>query len=165
MKMTSLYGAGDLPALTKQYRRWAVVAAAVALAGVGICIALCCRVTPSNAQWMELRCVAVFAAAGWVDIYLGAFRLGALRHEREHTERILGLNRETVTGQVTLGKKEQRIAKSITVRLVTVQEQDRTRRLWIDSSRAAPLRQALSGGDTLTLETAGGYVTAVEVRP
>ena len=165
MKLLPLYSADDLPALTKKYRLWAAAAAAVALAGVGLCVAFCCQVTPRNANLMELRCVLTFAAAGWVDIYLGAFRLGALRHQREHAARILALPRATVRGSVTLDKKDRRIPHSITVRAVTVREGETLHRLWVDSYRLAPLQQALAAGDVLTLETAGGYVTAVEERP
>ena len=163
MKLLPLYSADDLPALKQKYRLWAAAAAAVALAGVGLCVAFCCQVTPRNANLMELRCVLTFAAAGWVDIYLAAFRLGALRHQQEHTARILALPRTMVAGSVTLDKKDRRIPRSITVRAVTVRQGEEVHRLWVDSTRLAPLQRALAAGDTLTLETAGGYVTAVEV--
>ena len=163
MKLLPLYSADDLPALKKKYRLWAAAAAAVALAGVGLCVAFCCQVTPRNANLMELRCVLTFAAAGWVDIYLAAFRLGALRHQQEHTKRILALPRTAVAGTVTLDKKDRRIPHSITVRAVTVRQGEHVHRLWVDSDRLAPLQRALAAGDVLTLETAGGYVTAVEV--
>ena len=48
---------------------------------------------------------------------------------------------------------------------LTVRQGEEVHRLWVDSTRLAPLRQALAAGDTLTVETAGGYVTAVEEAP
>ena len=162
--MKQLYRPED-PGILK--RKHDVAAAAVwTIAAVALiaCVLFCVFTNTANAERMELLSVAVFAAAGWVVIYLSTFVVAALRHEREHTERMLAAEKTTLTARVRMEKGTVRIHRSISVRRLSATEGGKTRRLYVDERRARELERALGGEEKLCqLDAAGGYVTAFRV--
>ena len=159
-----LYRPEGPDALRRSRRAWTAAVCVIAAAALAVCVSFCLRVDASNAGRMEAYAVAVSAAAGWVCIYLLAFRVAALRREEAHERRMLQGERETVRGRVTLAARETQIRRSIAVRNVTVGGGERPLHLLAAARRCDPLERALDGGAAeMELDVVGGYVAAFRV--
>lgn len=159
-----LYRPEDPDALNRKRRAWTAAVCALAAAALVVCVSFCLRAGAANAARMEAYAAAVSSVAGWVVIYLLAFRVAALRREEEHARRMLQGQRETVRGRASLAARETQIPRSIAVRSVTVEGGERTLHLLAAARRCAALERALNGGAAeLELDVVGGYVAAFRV--
>lgn len=159
-----LYRPEDVGTLKRKHDASLAAMWGIAAAALAACVLFCVFTNTANAARMELLAVAVFAVAGWVVIYLSTFTVAALKHEREHTARMLAGERTALRGQTSLAKETVRIRKSISVRRLTVVSGGEVRRLYVDACRARELDRALGGVEKLCeLDVVGGYVAAFVV--
>ena len=162
---TELYHPEDPENLKRRHDAWRTAVWLIAAAALVACVLFCVFTNTANADRMELWAVAVFAAAGWVVIYLSTFTVAALAHEGDHARRMLAAEKTVIRGRVKMERETVRIHKSIYVRRLTVTERDRTRHLYVDACRATALERVLGGEERICeLDVAGGYVTAFVVH-
>lgn len=161
---TELYRREDPGDLKKKYVAWLAVVWVIAAAALAACVLFCVFTDTANAGRMEGCAIAVFTAAGWVDIYLATFVVASLARERAHAERMLEGERKTIQGRTNLAPETIRIRKSISVRRVTVVTGEEKRQLYVDAARSDAMERALGGGEKLCqLDLVGGYVAAFVV--
>jgi len=163
-KKVELYRPEDVGALKRKHDASLAAVWMIAAGALAACVLFCVFTNTASAARMELLAVAVFAVAGWVVIYLATFTVAALRHEGEHTARMLAGERSAIRGRTSLARETVRIKRSIAVRSVTVVSGSEKRRLYVDACRARELERALGGGEKLCeLDVVGGYVAAFVV--
>ncbi len=158
-KVTELYG-GDIHArLERRMKRWRLVLCILAAAGLGACLVLIALTGTLNAQRMELRCVAVSTAVGWVVLYGWMFVVTPARRELAHAAMLRREERQRLEGTVTVTDEGFKIRKSVAVRRVEVRSGEETHRLLVCESRAKDLAAACPAA----VYACHGYVAAYEV--
>lgn len=133
----------------------------LALAGLGVCVALCIGVNTENSYRRMLWTIITSTVTGWIVIYIYVFGYRAAKREIAHGEHLQGEERKLLSGPVTFSPKARRIRSSIRVRDVFVQTPEGERTALINAARVKELERA---GNPLRLWTAHGYVTAYEVN-
>ena len=160
-KMTPLYSPEDCSRLDRKIQATRAVCCCLAAAALIACVTLCVLTDSANAGRNELACIAIWVLAGWVVLYLRRFTLKEARDERQHAEMLHSGDKETLRGRVTVTKERMRIVNSIRFTLVSVENEQGTRRLRVCTSREKKLRAA---GDTLTLYVVNGYVAGYDCK-
>lgn len=155
-----LYGRQDVERLEKKTKRAGRAAALIAAATLLICVLLCCLTDLDNAAVMEKAAVAVSVLGGWIVIYLHNFPVKELRAECRHAEMLLGDERETIEGVLTLSKQRMRIRGSIRFYDLRLQDGEESRHGKVIASRAGVLRA--EEGKRLRLYLVNGYTAAWE---
>lgn len=154
-KMTPVYSPEDLRRLEKKRRNTTLFCWLLGLAALGTCVALCALTRTANAERMELACIVIWTAAGWLILYLRRFVVTEAGYERQHAEMLRQGEAETICGRVTVTGERLRIIRSIRITSVLVENESGTRRLKLCTSRENKLKAA---GDRLTLHVVNGYI-------
>ncbi len=154
---TELYSADDVRRLEKRIKTLRLSLILSAAAVLAVCVILCCRTNTANAERMEYTVIAVTAAAGWILLYLRRFALLESRWELGHAKMLRESEIEILRGTVTVSPEKLRIRNSIRFRHVTVETEEKTRRVNVIETKAGPLQKA---GKELELFVANGYVAA-----
>lgn len=155
-----LYSRQELKRLDIKRKCAARAAVMIAAATLAVCVLLCCLTDTANAAVMEKAAVAVSALGGWIVIYLVNHPVRELRWELGHAEMLLGGERETIEGVLTLSKQRMRIRGSIRFYDLRLQDGEETRRGKVIASRAGVLRA--EEGKRLRLYLVNGYAAAWE---
>ena len=158
--MTPLYGPEDIRRLEQKRTISAVLCWLLGLGGLTVCVTLCALTNTGNARRMELLCIAAWALAGWVLLYLRRFVLRESRLELQHAHMLLQGEAETLRGRVRVTKERLRIIHSIRITIVELENESGKRRLKVCSSREKKLKAA---GDELTLWLVNGYIAGYSV--
>lgn len=153
-----LYSPRDIARLKRKNNIEKVVVWLIAAAVLAVCVLLCVNTTTANAVRMEYSTIAVFTVAGWVDLYLLRFAVAYGRHEIQHAEMLRAGEREELRGVLAVTKERLRIRNSVSIRIVTLEQDGQARRLKVIESRVRQLER-LAGRET-ALYVANGYVAA-----
>ena len=154
---TELYSADDVRRLEKKIKTLRLSLILSAAAVLAVCIVLCFRTNTANAERMEYMVIAITVAAGWILLYLRRFALLESRYELGHAKMLRESETEIFQGAVTVSVEKLRIRNSIRFRHVTVETEEKTRRVSVIETKAGTLQKA---GKELELSVANGYVAA-----
>lgn len=157
--MIELFSREETGRLERRKTAGVCLAAAAAVLGLAVCVAICRMTTTANAARMEPLLIGAGVLGGWLAI--GFWTLVAVDAKREagHAEMILSGERAAVPGTVRVARERLRIRNSISIRKVTVGDGKTTRTLNVDERKAKALGAA---GENITLYAVNGYVAAYE---
>ena len=134
---------------------------ALALTGMVICIVLCCLVNTANESAMRIAVTAVSTAFGWAVILVWALGYAPAKATYTHMEGVLGGERETFSGALSLEEGNWHIPKSIWIRKVNLTDAGgNEQKLSILSEKAKELPPE---GTEVRVETVRKYILTVEV--
>lgn len=136
-----------------------ILAIAVFVTAITVCIILCGQVNTANAQTLLLIIIALSALSGWASMLLFYFSYAPAKAQAIHMQGILAGEAECAEGILTLHKDSFRIPKSITVRKATLQTAEGP----LSLSVSAALARQLPAGVPLRVETVRRFITAYEV--
>ncbi len=156
-----LYTAEEAAAIRARAGRLKARMIGLGLAGVVVCVILCCLVNTANENAIRLAVTAVSAAAGWAVILLWAAGYAPAKANHTHMEGVLGQPRETFEGVLSVEKGALQIPKSIRIRRVTLTDPEgNARALSVLAEKAGELPPE---GARVRAETVRKYILAVEV--
>ena len=139
-----------------QARTWVWALAGLTLA---LCVLFCFLTNTANASRMEIATLITSCVGGWLVIYGRTFGVQEARHEREHAAYLIGEERTSVRGKLTVTKERLRIRGSIRIRILLLEDGKKTQRLKVNETKVRALRPY--DGKTVTLVLAGGYVAGI----
>ena len=156
MDTGSLYSREDIRRLEKKKRLWTAALCIIAGAAFLACVSLCLLTNTANAERMERAVIALSGGAGCVCLYLRRFTVADTRHEIDHARMLLSGEGAVYEGVLTVTKERLRIRNSVTIRLVTLEEDGKPRRLKVIETRTA--RLAALEGRTVRVRVVNGYI-------
>lgn len=159
-KIVELYTDGDIEKMERQIKNWRRALLILGAAALAVCVTLAALTNTLNAMKMELTCVAVSTAAGWLVIYFAVFKVAAGRRELRHARMLREDERERLEGDVRLTGERFRIRKSVVVRRAEVRpENGEPRKILVCEARAKMLEEARP----TVVYAVHGYAAAYEV--
>ena len=151
-----LYSPEDLRRLEKKKRMWTGLLAFIAGAALLTCAALCLMTTTANAPRMERSVIVLSGAAGCFCLYFRRFAVAETQHEIDHARMLLHDEGTEYAGTLSVTRERLRIRNSVTIRIVTLDEAGKSRRLKIIETRVK--RLAPLEGRAVRVRVVNGYI-------
>ena len=132
------------------------------LAGAALAaFVLACALTRTgNARAMLIGMMAGMTLAGWAGIWLYTGKVLPARAEARHLQTLLEGEPETFEGVFFPADYTLKIPKSVRVRPVTLETEEKPLRLNLDGSFSA---KAPAAGSRVRVQAVSGYITGIEV--
>ena len=150
--------AAAVRARAKRLKTWMMI---LALTGLAVCVTLCCLVNTANETAVRIAVTAVSAVFGWAVILVWALGYAPARADYTHMEGVLGGERETFAGKLSLEEGAWHIPKSIWIRKVNLTDAEgNVQRLSVLAAKAGALPPE---GTEVRVETVRKYILTAEV--
>ena len=159
--MEALYTVEETAALRQKARRMRTLMLGIGLAGLAVCVTLCCFVNTAGAAALQIAVIAVSTLAGWAVILLWTVWYAPTKAQYEHMDGVLSAaERETYEGTLIVKKDLLHIPRSIWIRRVTLTDSQggvQTLSVLADRVDALPER-----GARIRVEAVRKYILAWE---
>lgn len=155
-----LYSPEEISRLENKRKRWRIVFWCIAGAALAGCVGLCFLTRTANEPQMARAAILLSIAAGWTDLYIRRFVVAAAGHEITHARMLLETERDAWEGVVGVTSERLRIRRSVSIRMVRLEDAGQTRRLKVIEEKAGAL--AALDGKRARIYTSNGYIAAWE---
>lgn len=160
MDMEMLYSPEEILGLKKKKRIWTATVLTLAVGAFLGCVGLCLAADTANADRMERTVIVLSGAVGCLCLYLRRFIVEETGHEVGHAQMLLqGDDAEEIAGVLTVTKERLRIINSVTIRLISLDEDGKPRQLKVIESRVS--RLAPYEGRAVRVRVVNGYIAGV----
>lgn len=158
MESHSFYQQEELEQARAAQKRVGGIMAAVAGAGLVLCVLLCCFATRKNQDVTRPLVIGASILSGWTVIFLSHSRYDGAKARARHVELMLTGPRERFAGVFEKREGVYRVKKGVSIRKVALQGEFRETLLTVADEKAALLPDRFEG----TVETVYDCIVAFE---